>query len=204
VPVGTHRIGFASADGYSYRDTASVTVVEDEVAEVTLTFHPKARVDTTVVDAATGEPVEGVCLIPATTTQFILPEFCPQVSGPDGHVTVEIDRGGTYQFLAWPRDAEGYGAQWVGHHGGTGFQLAAARVTVAEGGVASAPVVRMAPAGTIAGTVTLPDGTPATSGSVRIGNDPFNVGGGLGGVPIDEQGHYTIDGLGPYEWPLLF
>src|SRR5690606_34625219 len=124
--------------------------------------------------------------------------------GPDGHVTVEIDRGGTYQFLAWPRDAEGYGAQWVGHHGGTGFQLAAARVTVAEGGVASAPVVRMDPAGTITGTVTLPDGTPATSGSVRIGNDPFNVGGGLGGVPIDEQGHYTIDGLGPYEWPLLF
>jgi len=204
VPVGTHRITFASADGYSYRDLTTVTVVEDEVAEVTLTFHPKARVETTVVDAVTGEPVEGVCLIPATTTQFIIPEWCPEVSGPDGRVTVEVDRGGVYHFLAWPRDAEGYGAQWVGHHGGTGFQLAAARVTVPEGGVATAPVVRMDRAGTVTGTVTLPDGTVATSGTVSIGNEPFNVGGGLGLAAIARQGRYTIDWLGPYQWPLYF
>jgi hypothetical protein len=203
VPVGTHRITFAFAEGYSYRDVTEVTVVADEQTEVTLTFHPKARVETTVVDAVTGEPVEGVCLIPATSTSFVLPEFCPHVSGPAGEVMVEIERGGSYQFLAWPRDAEGYGAQWLSHNGGTGSQLAAARVTVPEGGVATAPVVRMDLAGSITGEVTQPDGTPVTFGTVRIGNDGFNIGGGLGGTDID-QGRYTLEHLGPYQWPLLF
>jgi hypothetical protein len=204
LPAGTHQIDWASAPGYSLLDPVQFTVVAGEQAEVTLPLHPRSRIETTVVDAATGEPLAGVCLITASATAFRMPEWCPHVSGPDGRVIVEVAGAGTYNLLAWPRDAEGYGAQWVGRDGGTGVQSQAARVTVADGGVADAPVVKMDPAGSVTGVVTDPHGDPVPHGVVRIGNDGFGVGGGLGEAWINENGSYTLDGLGPYEWPLLF
>ncbi len=204
IPVGTHLITWAWAEGYAFRDPVPVTVTAGERTDVTLVLHPKARIVTTVVDAATGEPVAGVCLFALPQTLVRLPEGCADPSDENGHVAVEVDQAGTYQLLAWPQEAEGYGAQWVGRRGGTGVQTRAVKITVAEGGTATAPVVRMDRAGSITGTVTDPDGNPVTSGWVRIGNEGFGIGGGVGRARIGSDGTYTLDRLGPYEWPLLF
>jgi hypothetical protein len=204
VPVGTHDFQWVSAAGYSHLETVSVTVAAGMQAEVVLALHPRARIETTVVDTQTGEPVAGVCLITATATRFRMPEWCPHVSGPDGQVIVEVPQAGTYQLLAWPRDAHGYGAQWVGSEGGTGEQGRAVKVTVPDGGVATAPIVRMDPAGVVTGVVTDTDGQPVTSGFVRMGHDGIGIGFGLGQAWIHEDGSYSLGGLGPYEWPLVF
>jgi hypothetical protein len=164
-------------------------------------------IEVSVVDAQTGQPLPGVCVFSATRSQFTFPDGCmtEQISDEDGNATVTLrEGGGEYQLFAWPNTADGYGAQWVGRNGGTGDQRRAAWVRVPDGGTAVSPVVRMDPAGTISGTVTHPDGTPVNLGRVAIGQELFFVGGGQGWVPIDEDGAYTIDVLGPYSWPLHF
>jgi hypothetical protein len=179
---------------------AAAPAAAEAVSEDTTT------IEVSVVDAQTGEPLAGVCFFPATRSQFTFPDGCraAEISDEEGAATVTVREGGTYQLFAWPHAADGYGTQWVGHTGGTGDQRKAARIEVPDGGTATAPVVRMDPAGSISGTVTDPDGQPVAFGRVMLGPDQFNVGGQMGWTAINEDGSFTFDGLGPYEWPLLF
>ena len=160
-------------------------------------------IESTVVDAETGEPVAGVCVLAGTPHHIRIPDGCRSMSDETGSVTIEVAEGGTYQLLAWPNEAHGYGAQWVGVNGGTGTQLQAARVRVPDGGTASGPLVRMDPAGTVTGTVTDSDGAAVPFGQVVAIQEFLSLGQHHGWAPI-EDGHYTFDELGPYDWPLLF
>ncbi|MGN9779597.1 carboxypeptidase regulatory-like domain-containing protein [Micromonospora sp. H33] len=203
VPVGTHEI-WANASGYSF-DGASVTVVAGEQADVRLVMEPLARVTATVVDARTGAPLAGVCIVPVRVEEVRMPDGCGEVTDANGKVTQLISKGaGTYQLLAWPDQAEGYGAQWLGPLGGTGDLRRATQFDVESGETVTPPVIRMDRAGVIAGQVFGPDGAALSQGAVRIAGEPVGLGGGFGAFAIGDEGRYRIDKLGPYEWPLLF
>jgi 5-hydroxyisourate hydrolase-like protein (transthyretin family) len=203
VQAGTYQI-MAGATGYSF-DGASVTVTADQQTDVTLVMKPRPRITATVVDAATGAPLAGVCIVPVRADAVRMPGGCGGVTGPDGKVTTWISQGaGTYQLMAWPAEAAGYGAQWLGPHGGTGDLRHASTFTVDAGDLVTPPVIRMDRAGVVTGQVFGPDGGALASGTVRIAGEAVGMGGGLGAFDVDSTGHYRIDVLGPYQWPLLF
>ncbi|MFU8873912.1 MSCRAMM family protein [Micromonospora sp. SL4-19] len=204
IPVGTHKI-WAWASGYSF-DGASVTVVAGEQADVRLVMEPMARVTATVVDAATGAPLPDVCIVAVRVDEVRMPDGCGALTEPNGKVTQMIPQGaGTYHLLAWPAEAKGYGAQWLGPRGGTGDLRRATKFTVESGETITPPVIRMDRAGVITGQVVGPDGAALPGGgAVRIAGEHVGLGGGFGVFAFGNDGRYRIDKLGPYEWPLLF
>ncbi|MFD2766723.1 carboxypeptidase-like regulatory domain-containing protein [Micromonospora eburnea] len=203
VPVGTHEI-WANASGYSFGG-ASVTVVAGEQADVRLVMEPLARITATVVDAATGAPLPGVCIVPVLVDEVRMPDGCDEVTDANGKITQMFWRGaGTYQLLAWPERAKGYGAQWLGPRGGTGDLRRATTFTVKPGEAVTPPVIRMDRAGVITGQVFGTDGAALSQGSVRIAGSHPGLGSSFGAFAIGDGGRYRIDKLGPYEWPLLF
>jgi hypothetical protein len=95
-----------------------------------------------------------------------------------------------------------YGHQWVGKHGGTGDQKAAAHIVVKPGKTVTAPAVLLDPAGTVTGVVTGSDGKPVANGYAA-----FSAWGDAGpgwDTGTNQNGRYTLGKLGPYAWPLLF
>ncbi|MEU3453115.1 carboxypeptidase regulatory-like domain-containing protein [Micromonospora sp. NPDC006766] len=203
VPIGTHEI-WAWASGYSF-DGASVTVVAGEQADVRLVMEPMARITATVVDAKTGAPLPDVCIVPVRVDEVRMPDSCGALTDTNGKVTQMIGKGaGTYQLLAWPAEAKGYGAQWLGPHGGTGDLRRAMKFTVKSGETITPPVIRMDRAGVITGQAFGPDGAALSNGAVRIAGGPVGLGSNFGVFGIGDGGRYRIDKLGPYEWPLLF
>lgn len=204
VPEGTYGVE-VNAPGYlGNADRPQVTVVAGQQAEITVTLTPESQITTTVVDAATGQPLAGICVFAAQATAFRLPDGCGDLSDSAGEVTVHNLKAGTYQLFALPGEAPGYGGQWVGAHGGSGSQLLAKSIQVGVGQSVAGPTTRMDKAGTITGKVTGADGEAVQHGVVRLGNESFGSGGNTGVVPIAEDGSYSIDFLGPYHWPLLF
>ncbi|MCW3844575.1 carboxypeptidase regulatory-like domain-containing protein, partial [Micromonospora yasonensis] len=203
VPVGTHEI-WAAASGYDF-DGASVTVAAGEQVDVKLVMEPMARITATVVDAATGAPLSGVCIVPVRADEVRMPDGCGDVTDANGKVTQLVGKGaGTYNLLAWPEQADGYGAQWLGSGGGTGDLRKATQFTVEPGETITPPVIRMDRAGVITGQVFGPDGAALSRGSVRIAGEPVGLGSSFGVFAIGNEGRYRIDKLGPYQWPLLF
>lgn len=198
VPNGTHPV-LVTAYGYEDR-TGTVTVTAGSQAQVTVNLVQKSAIHTKVVDAVTGAPVAGVCLIAAEPQWFRLPDGCNdsgQISSATGKVLVETGGAGQYQLFALTSGAPGYGSQWVRANGGTGNQLLAQLVQVPAGKAAQAPVIRLDRAGTVTGTTE-------AHAAVSPGDWSQFTGAGPGVVSADEQGRYTIDFLGPYEWPLRF
>ncbi|WP_155369368.1 MSCRAMM family protein [Catellatospora vulcania] len=188
------------ANGYAATDVP-VTITAGEQATVVLTLTPQAKLVTKVVDKATGLPLAGVCVFTILPAHPVLPDGC-EPTAADGKVTLNVDPG-KVQLFAFPSNAPGYGAQWLGANGGTGLQGQARDFTLTAGQTLTAPTIKMDKAGTITGKVTTKTGG-IQYGSVRVLDEGFNVGGGLGSVDVDTDGRYTIDFLGPYQWPLLF
>ena len=175
----------------------------NQTVAVTVKMRPAARISTTVVDAATGAPVAGVCAGAFKPKHVAQPDGFGYCSDAAGRLTIGRLTAGTYRLFVDPTEAPRYGRQWLGATGGTGDERQAASVTATAGEVATAPTVRLDPAGSIAGTVT--DGTtgvPIEFSSVDLLTS--HPGAGLSETSTDEDGHYRIDRLGPYAWPLRF
>jgi hypothetical protein len=109
---------------------------------------------------------------------------------------------GSYNLYAQPSGAT-YGAQWVSAYGGTGQRQAAASLRISAGSVITAPGVRLDPAGKITGQVT-----DATTGKpvAKVCAVPYARAASFlqAKTCTDATGHYTLDGLGPYLWPVEF
>jgi hypothetical protein len=197
VPIGTQRVTISAHGWQDLENGGPVTVTEGHETTATFALAGKSRLEAKVVDAVTGQPVEGVCLVPAEPQHFMMPSECDQHSGADGTVVVEATTG-WHQVLVFPLFAEGYGAQWVGAHSGTGSQLSAALIKVDEGKAGKTPLIKLDRAASISGT-TQP------GAGVAIGpNTGFLGGPGIGGTNADDSGHYELNALGPYRWPLQF
>ncbi|GIG01548.1 hypothetical protein Cci01nite_66410 [Catellatospora citrea] len=188
------------ANGYL---TTSATITVTAGAETSLTFDltPMARLHTTVVDRTTGQPLAGVCVLALDLVAPTIGDGCQQTDA-SGVVDVPVEAG-KRQLFAFPDGAEGYGAQWVGRNGGTGAQPRAQVFTFTAGTVTTAPTIRMDRAGVISGTVTSETGR-LPGGTIWVVDEAYNTGGGFGYANFEADGRYTIDFLGPYEWPLLF
>jgi len=103
-----------------------------------------------------------------------------------------------------------WGAQWLGATGGTGDRRLAAIVPIATGLTATAPTLRLDPAGEISGVVR----SRATGQPIPfVCMWPFGRASGLdimlSSAPAittcaNEIGVYRMAGLGPYSWPVEF
>ncbi|MGC4894638.1 hypothetical protein [Micromonospora sp. DT31] len=195
---------YTQDDSYLPRD-ATVTVLADGSGTAVVDLTPAAHLVSRVVDAATGAPVAGVCLTVAPAGTGNLPRVHPRAcSDQSGDVRLGQVEAGSWNLFARPATGSPYGAQWIGATGGTGEAKQARVISLGAGRTATVPTIRLDRAGVITGTVTsAATGGSVTSGTVSIAHEP----GGVypeWGVELDAQGHYRIDWLGPYQWPLLF
>lgn len=184
---------------------ATVTVAEGGTATAVVDLTPAAHLETTVVDAATGAPVGGVCATVAPAGTGELPDTGPlSCSDETGRLRLDDLKAGSWNLFVRPADGSPYGAQWVGRGGGTGDPARARTVVLAAGQTGTVPPVRLDRAGVITGTVTsAATGAPVTSGSVSLA-DAYGLSYLRWGTSLDDQGRYRLDWLGPYRWPLLF
>ncbi|MDG4797358.1 hypothetical protein [Micromonospora sp. WMMD1082] len=167
----------------------------------------------TVRDATTGTPARAcLSLVPADRDQLTVVGLGEEQAGRHGGCTgldgsdlVATDvPPGRYHLLARPYDTARHGWQWVGGHGGTGQRERAAILRVRPGRTVVAPQVRLDPPGTVTGRLTrAADGKPVSGGLVfalpRIPHPKYSE-----GAITDDDGRYTLTGLGPYHWPLYF
>ncbi|MDG4781201.1 carboxypeptidase regulatory-like domain-containing protein [Micromonospora sp. WMMD961] len=172
------------------------------------------QVRTVVRDAATGAPVPRACasLVPVDPAALAAVALGEDQLGRYGGcadeqgVLVAGDVApGKYRLLVHPYDATVHGSQWVGRHGGTGERERAQVVHVRPGTVTSAPTVRLDPPGTVVGVVTdAVTGAPVPRALVMVVPYVPHPKYDDHGPTTDEQGRYTITGLGPYRWPVQF
>jgi len=163
-----------------------------------------AAITTRVFDRATGEPVQGVCVLAMPVLTFSLPNACPSRSGGGGRVTVEVPGPGQYNLFALPKLDSPYGAQWVGPDGGTGAQKDARRLTLAAGETKSAPHVLLDPRAMIRGQLMLRSGVPVDAPAVAIAAPAPGARTAERQASVGDDGSFMIDWVGPYGWPLLF
>ncbi|WFE99130.1 carboxypeptidase regulatory-like domain-containing protein [Micromonospora sp. WMMD964] len=172
------------------------------------------QVRTVVRDAATGAPVARACaaLVPVDAAALAAVTIGEDQLGRYGGCSDEQGvlltgdvAPGKYRLLVRPYDATVHGLQWVGRHGGTGERERAQVVHVRAGAVTSAPTVRLDPPGTVVGVVTdAATGAPVPRARVMVVPYVPDPKYGDHGPTTDEDGRYTITGLGPYHWPVQF
>lgn len=203
LPPGTHLIWVFSEDDTYLSTSTELTVQPNATTTATVELAPAARIETTIVDAATGAPVPNACVAVSLAGSGRLPESVGYCSEDTGAVTIGYLEAGSYQLFVEPPSDSGLGAQWVGWRGGTGDPARARVVRVSSGATVQVPPIRLDPAGTISGVVT----SAATGQPVRDAYVSLSAWGRSGptfGVWTDEQGRYQLDWLGPYPWRLFF
>lgn len=205
--AGDYLLTVRSTDGLHRRvQLSGVHVQLTQTTTVPISLTPTGAISATVTDSATGTPIGGAC-VAALRPGFNGPgpDSCPNLSDADGKVLVGELAAGTYNLFVGPRDSI-HGLQWVGFHGGTGDQSAAVPIQVVPGDLSSAPTVRLDPAGSITGIILDPDGQPLAFGNATASVLPTGLPNDLfaGTINTDDQGRYTLDGLGPYRWPVQY
>jgi hypothetical protein len=183
-----------------------VEVTSGATTSLVVGFTRSATVAATMVDRQSGAPVQGACLELVTVDRpASLGNAELRCSDETGAVTLELVRPGTYKAFTWIFDGE-HGHQWVGDGRGVGEFEKARTIRVRPGQALTLPQIRLDKAGgDITGMVTDElTGDPVTHGFVSLSSFNSGVGPGLGTYELHGDGSYTISGLGPYPWALLF
>ena len=179
----------------------SVTASSGTVTDQTVRTAAGGIITATVTDRSTGKPVANAEVLSTAAGSDIVPDG-GLATDANGHLEKFVIAPGAYNLFVSPPGR--YGAQWVGANGGTGTAKGAAKIVVQAGKVTQAPVVRLDQAGSISGTVTTAaTGKPAKDAWVSVDPWSYHVGPEVA-ASTDTAGHYTLGGLGPYAWPLLF
>jgi hypothetical protein len=182
-----------------------VAVTANATARTTVKVRPAAVITTTVVDAATGEPVANTCVQAFTLRFGGTGDSTGWCSDEQGKVRVGPIDGSKYTLFALPQDGV-HGAQWVGANGGTGSQYKARLVDAKVGQVTEVPSIKLDKAGSVTGVIT-DEATGAPLPGTCAAFLPFAAspaGNGVFGSCTDPNGRYTISNLGPYDWPIEF
>lgn len=197
---GEYRIVVWPADHFEASGTATVTA--NGITEVTVAARPTARLETTMVDAATGAPVENACITAVSELDVV--GFIGFCSRADGRISYGGLETGTYRVFVKARDGQ-HGAQWVGFEGGVGSRYLAKPFEVRAGETTTMPPIQLDLAGTITGRVTdAATGAPVAEMCAYPYATSTDSGPGSGPHCSDQNGTYTISGLGPYHWPVEF
>ncbi|WP_444951506.1 carboxypeptidase regulatory-like domain-containing protein [Micromonospora ureilytica] len=194
----------------------ALLVVEAAAPAAARTPGPPAPggVRTVVRDAATGAPVPRACaaLVPVDAAALSAVGLGEDQDGryggcadEQGNLVTGDVAPGRYRLLVTPYDATAYGLQWVGRHGGTGERERAQVIRVRPGAVTRAPTIRLDPPGTVVGVVTdAATGAPVPRALVMVVPYVPHPKYDDHGPTTDDNGRYTITGLGPYHWPVQF
>ncbi|GLY98099.1 carboxypeptidase regulatory-like domain-containing protein [Actinoplanes sp. NBRC 103695] len=187
---------------YLEKPDVPVTIPEGGHATLTVPLTLGGRINAEVVDRATGSPVGSACIIPVEP-ETGGDEVARACTNNQGKTTTAALAPGVYQLFAESGNSKN-GAQWFTPEGGTGDQREATKFRVKAGKTTKAGTVLLDQAGKISGVVRDPAGQPAAG--VNVGLRAFEIPGSADYPPddTDAQGRYTVDGLGPYSWPLLF
>jgi len=184
-------------------DSVNVHVTAGQNTNATLSFQRGAVIKTTIVDAATGAPVAGACVLPFVPGFTVWPDSSGYCSNSSGVVKIAPLSTNSYSLFVRAPSGSSYGDQWVGTTGGTGEERNALVISATAGKTTTVVPIKLDHAGTVTGTVTSAvDGTPL---SALVGPNAFTPGVGASGedVGTDADGHYTLTNLGPYQWPLF-
>lgn len=204
--TGDYQLSVRSSDGlHRELQVDAVHVVLGQTTAVPVSLTPAGAISVTVTDSATGDPIGYAC-VTALRPGFNGPgpDYCPNLSDGNGKVVVGELSAGTYNLFVDPRDSI-HGLQWVGWRGGTGDQSAAVPIHVVPGKSSTAPTVRLDPAGSITGTIVDADNQPISYGNATASVLPTGLPTTFSGTRnTDDQGRYTLDGLGPYRWPVQY
>ncbi|GGJ76272.1 hypothetical protein GCM10010123_02800 [Pilimelia anulata] len=122
-------------------------------------------------------------------------------AGADGTASTPPLPAGEYRLFVTPPDGSTLGRQWVGADGGTGRESLAATITVTAGSTTTAPTARLDPGGAISGTISTPAGADVPAWVHLRTERAWDA---ADGVAADDQGRFTMTGLGPYDWALRF
>ena len=205
VPAEFYEVS-ATPEGTHWPATGTVEVEPGRTSRVTIEVERATAFVTNVKEAGTGQPADGVCvqLSNGALNAALLESGCSDetgrlVIGPlSGTVRTKL-------FAVHPQDR--YGAQWVGARGGTGDERLAVTFVGKADKATTIPVITMDPPGSITGvTRDAATGNPLS----RVCAFPFALASTLaldrqvGPHCSDTQGQYTITGLGPYSWPVLY
>ncbi|MCF0093744.1 carboxypeptidase-like regulatory domain-containing protein [Micromonospora sp. MH99] len=171
-------------------------------------------VRTVVRDAATGAAAPRACaaLVPADAAALASVTLGEDQLGryggcadEQGILATDDVPPGEYRLLVRPYDTTVHGWQWVGRHGGTGQRERARVVRVRAGAVTTVPDVRLDRPGVVVGVVTdAATGTPVPRARVMVVPYVPDPKYDDHGPSTDDDGRYTITGLGPYDWPVQF
>lgn len=200
LPAG--RVNFnvdpTGSEFYLTQRGLAADLTDGVVTTVTVPLVLGGQIGVGATDRATGRTVDQTCyLIRAIGRPETFGSGCTEADGA-GKLREPVAPGTYEVFVVAP---DGYGHQWLGRSGGTGDQRQAARVVVQPGGTATAPTVRLDPAGTITGVVTGADGVPQANVGVDFQANSIHD---WHEVRTDQAGRYVLDKLGPYAWPLNF
>lgn len=214
VPPGYWEVSISGGASYFPIEQGTyVEVTRREVARIEAELAPASAVVTSVVDAATGAPVSGVCV------HLVAPKWGGQSAHMLQHCSDEQGRleigpysgSATVQLYAFQArnpfitPDKLYGAQWVTEDGGTGDQRKALLVHMRDKQTVTIPSIKMDPPGAISGIIR-----NATTGAAVPGvcTYPYafqpNQGAIFGRNCSNAEGRYTISDLGPYQWPVEF
>ncbi|MDI6097232.1 carboxypeptidase-like regulatory domain-containing protein [Actinoplanes sp. NEAU-A12] len=164
-----------------------LTPGETTTATVKLTLGGK--VSFTATDRVSGAAVGRVCPVFEVLGHGGLPDGYGDCTDGPGKATSGSVAAGTYEM---------YAAAPTGY----GDQQAAARIKVMPGKTVTAPAVLLDKAGTITGVVTEAAGKPLSG--INVAWSAWGDAGPAWDTDTNAQGRYTITGLDPYAWPLLF
>ncbi|MEV7228561.1 carboxypeptidase-like regulatory domain-containing protein [Polymorphospora sp. NPDC051019] len=203
IAIGRYIVSINPAPSSLYLDgKAQATVTANATTDVAVPVTLGGALTAMVSNRATGAPVAGVCVATVAAGTARLPDGEPHCSDGAGQIDIRPLEPGDYHIFVRPRESTGLGAQWLGANGGTGAASSAKRITVTAGATTAAPAVLLDPAGAITGVVRGADNTPLADVGVAL----TSIHPGLGGnyPRTDQNGRYTVSGLGPYAWPLFF
>lgn len=201
--VGEQAVMVTPTSGYLPSDWQEVTTTVGETAVVAVPVQRAGTVTVQARDAATGAPVENACVeLVDPKHPSSLGSGTTTCTDATGTATLPQVRAGGYNVFTWARDGV-HGHQWLGTTGrGTGAEATAQLVKVKAGKTAALTIL-LDNAGAITGVVTdKATGQPLSMATVGISSPSFNYTPVEPLIYTDDQGHYTINGLGPYAWPV--
>jgi hypothetical protein len=210
LPDGGYPLYITSPDGLFARTQVQAVVAFGKVTRIEVKVRPTTAIRATVVDRSTGAPVPGVC-VAALPLVFggVDGDTCDSFrnhTDDDGQIVLGELEPGEYTLLAVPERLP-YGIQWVGRNGGVGSQYKAQRFQGEARRVTTVGPIRLDPPATISGTIS----DAATGEPMLYACASVLPGKGLGDPPLgssctqwETEGRYSIDTLGPYDWPVRF
>lgn len=204
---GSWSVAVSDRNGAHWTTTVdNVSFERGATTRIPAALEPAASITATVRDATTNQPVFA-CVRTADPQGhgiFAGTDGCYYTDEATGKLVIGPIESTTVQLFVEPQD-DTHGALWVTRDGGTGDQRKARVITAAVGHPVRLPRIEVGPAGSISGTVhDRATGEPVPQVcAYPYAFDP-RLGTDFGPRCSNSTGRYTISGLGPYAWPVLF